>query len=185
MGYDIMGLDDILGADDIMGADDILGADELLGAQVRRRRSQSLARPSLFNKIPGVSAPNAAKLPLGVGFALFATTGTGAITGTSTTLTTRPQVPVIPRRLVVSVSGTNNDKYGAFINNLRVGTKSILASATPLDARAFGPGAFGVELVCDAAQPGIDITVDLGVDTAPAAGDQVKFNVTIICDSVM
>jgi hypothetical protein len=181
MAYDIMGADDILGADDLMGADDILGADELLGAQ--RRRSSGLARrPSLFNKVPGVSGPALAKLPLG--FNVLSCTSVANSSGGQAA--TRPQVPVIPQRLVVSVSGVNSGNYAVTISNIRVGTKSILASANPIDARAFGPGAFGVELVGESAQPGIDITCDYVITpTITTVGDRVDVATTFICQSVI
>jgi hypothetical protein len=180
MAYDIMGADDSLGADDLMGADDILGADELLGAQ--RRRSGGIARrPSLFNRVPGVSGPALAKLPLGFGNLAC----TLAANSSGGPVVTRPQVPVIPQRLVVSISGANSNNYAVTISNVRVGTKSILASANGIDARAFAPGAFGVELTAESAQPGIDITCDYVVSPAVTGSDVVNITTTFICQSVI
>ena len=177
MAYDILG-EDILG-EDILG-EDILGED-LMGAQSKRRGGMIAARPSLFNRVPGVSGPALAKLPLG--FGNLACTNVANSTGGQ--VLTRPQVPVIPQRLVVSISGTNSNNYAVTISNVRVGTKSILASANGIDARAFAPNAFDVALTAESAQPGIDITCDYVVSPAVGAGDLVNITTTFICQSVI
>ena len=183
---------------DIMGADDILGADELLGAARRRQAMRGGIRPqpSLLNRVPGVSGPALAKLPLGFPTASFhaVTSGTGfawapgssTVAGTSAQVQTRPQVPVVPKRLVVNFV-SNIAAVMVKITNVRVGTKSILASADGIDASTFSPGAFGVELTAESAQPGIDITIDYTLLGAAPTGtnDFVHINATFIADSII
>lgn len=177
MAYDILG-EDILG-EDMMG-EDLLGED-ILGAQARRRGGMIRRAPSLFNKVPGVSGPALAKLPLGFGALICDVTNNT----TGGQVVTRPQVPVVPRRLVVSIAGANSANYAVTINNVRVGTKSILASANGIDARAFAPNAFDVSLTAESAQPGIDITIDYTVTPAVSGTDVVAISSTFICDSVI
>ena len=206
MGDDILGDDDnaILGEDDvILGADGeeyaVLGYDEdgnaIMGATRRRGRPARRpaprriagptgggvkSAPSLVSKVPGIDPSlSRAKLPLGLPLAAFVPAGV-----TIQNVNTQPQKPVLPKRLIIGVTGVNAGNYAVRLVDLRIGTQSILASADGVDARAFTADAVGVQLQTMAAQPGITITATYAVTPVVGVGDSVNVQTTIICDSL-
>jgi len=181
--YDLTVGDDLVGemldlAGDDLSGDDLVG-DDLVGA--RRRiavRRQGIARPPLINRIPGVAAPAAGKLPLGFG---TVTIGAGATTGT---LTARPQVPWRGQKLIIGIAGVNAGNYAVTVSP-QIGNRPVLAGAAAVDARSFPADGLGNEVMAEAAQAGIDVTLNFVVTPVVAAGDSVIPSATWIGDAIV
>ena len=167
VGYDVLG-DDMLG-DDMMG-DDMLGAAKSgRGGLARARWAQQLRAGA-----PGAPAIAEMMLPLGFGSFTFVAGGPTAIT-----LTATPQLAFRGERLIISSTATNTpggaDANSLFtVDDLKVGQRSQLVSASALPASAFSAVAFGVRLAVDPCAPGILISLKIsyigpalaGTDTA-------------------
>lgn len=197
MGYDIVGEDDILGEEvDILGEelDEMLGEedDDLLVGAARRRRAararqaqrgaapRGIRPPPIVSRTPGVTGPALARIPLGFG-TLSCSAGTNPSGGT---LTSSPQVPIRPRRLIIVVNGTNAANYAVAISSLLVGTKSLLGSAQSVDARAFTADAVGAEILGENAGPGVTLSLTVVVSPAVSGTDTVLVTPTLLCDSI-
>jgi len=192
---DLLG-DDMMGDDELLGDDVLLGQDALLGRRIRMaRQNQSGNRgmmrqqpppmmvrgaPPLLNRNPGVNPPSRQKLPLGFG---VLTCANATPTASGGDLIARPQRPWRGEKLIVSVAGTNSGNYavtfGAFI-----GVTPVLVSANYVDARSFPPNGLGNDLLCDAAQPGIEVSLRFDVTPGVGVGDTVIISATWICQAI-
>lgn len=164
VGYDVLGADD-----DMMGQDDVLGAGASRGGLARARWAQQLRAGA-----PGAPAIAEMMLPLGFGSFTFSAGGPTVVT-----LTATPQLAFRGERLIISSTATTVtagvDANSLFtVDDLKVGQRSQLVSASALPASAFSAVAFGVRLAVDPCAPGILISLKIsyigptltGTDTA-------------------
>lgn len=190
MGDDILG-DDALGemmGDDVTG-DDIMGAARQLARQragnMRGRQPAPvqlpMRRPSLYQARAGVSGPAVGRLPLG--FGLLACTAASNTNGG--VVTARPQVPWRGSKLIIGITGANNDAYPVLLRPT-VGNRPVLAGAGQIDARAFNSLAVNNDLICDSGGPGVDVTLEFTIPGAGVAGaDEVNIIAQWIGDAVV
>ena len=163
-GFDVVGYD-VLGDDDVMGNDDVLGAGSPRAGLMRARWAQQLRAGA-----PG--APAIAEMMLPLGFGSFTFTAGGA---TSITLTATPQLAFRGERLIISSTATavtaGVDANALFVvDDLKVGQRSQLVSASSLPASAFSSVAFGVRLAVDPCAPGILISLKISYIGAALTG---------------
>ena len=163
-GFDVVGYD-VLGDDDVMGTDDVLGAAAPRGGLARARWAQQLRAGA-----PG--APAIAEMMLPLGFGSFTFTAGGP---TTITLTATPQLAFRGERLIISSTATNPpggaDANALFVvDDLKVGQRSQLVSASALPASAFSAVAFGVRLAVDPCAPGILISLKISYIGAALTG---------------
>jgi hypothetical protein len=164
-GFDVVGYD-VLGDDDVMGNDDVLGAAPAgRGGLARARWAQQLRAGA-----PG--APAIAEMMLPLGFGSFTFTAGGP---TSITLTATPQLAFRGERLIISSTATSLtqgvDANALFtVDDLKVGQRSQLVSASALPASAFSAIAFGVRLAVDPCAPGILISLKISYIGAALTG---------------
>lgn len=166
LGDDLTG-DDALAAllgDDLTG-DDVLGAARRLARRGRGRGQPTLAAPNLFQR-PGMAPPSKGKLPLGFGSLTCAAGSTGG------TLTARPQVPWLGRKLIISIAGTNAGDYGVTVRPT-IGNRPVLAGGSPIDARSFPANGLDNDLLAEAAGPGVDVSLEFVVTPVVGAGHTV------------
>lgn len=172
-GFDVVGYD-VLGDDDVMGNDDVLGAAAPRGGLARARWAQQLRAGA-----PGAPAIAEMMLPLGFGSYTFTAGGPTAIT-----LTATPQLAFRGERLIIS--SVASDKNGSpdvnalfTIDDLKVGQRSQLVSASALPASAFSAVAFGVRLAVDPCAPGILISLKISY-IGPTLGEGETATVTAV-----
>jgi hypothetical protein len=185
LGEEVLG-DDLLG--ELMGQE-LNGDEAILGAaravlQRRNRGGQgdrgALATPSLLGGRLGVSGPARGRIPLGFG----SLTCTDTVNTTGGTLTARPQVPWMGKKLIISISGPDNDLYGVTVRPT-IGNRPVLAGAAAIDARSFPADALGNELIAETSGPGIDISLEFGIVGTIALGDSVIISPTWIGEAVV
>lgn len=75
----------------------------------------------------------------------------------SATITSRPQQPFRPEKLVVGATGAGN----FLITDIKIGNTSMLLNSTGIPAEAFTPDAVGVHLRWKTAQPAQDVVIDV------------------------
>lgn len=171
-------MSDYLLGEDLLG-EDLLGEDEL-GAR-RRRGRQSLAwrRQQLA---PGVAAPGARRLTLGMPPAAFP-----ALTAINTIVAVQsnPQRPFRGERLIVNVLRSNGaGAVGIQIQDIRCGTASQLAGVAGISADAFPPNAIDSTMVLDPIQPGVNFTIQYTNLLAVPTGESVVVQSTIVGQAV-
>lgn len=175
--------DYLLGAD-LLG-DDLLGDDmgDDLGALRRRRASPNRQLAWRRQQLaPGVSAPGARRLSLGLPAAAFI-----ASTPINTTLTTQtnPQRPFRAERLIINVlRSAGAGAVGIALADMRCGTQSQLAGVSGISADAFPPNAIDTTMVMDPIQPGVNFTVSYVNQLAVPAANEVLVQTTLVGQAV-
>jgi len=177
------GAEDIIGAEDIVGAELAFGYDPLsamtgargliVGAELPQSVNQAAVETSLVARNSAMIVPRqitkAREYPLG-----FPTTPVAG--GGTATVTSQPQVPFRPRRLIIP-----SDIAGSFLlNDILVGKNSMFPAPQPVPARAFTELGVGVDLNLDTAQ--ISQIVTLRVENT--SGAQLDFNAVMIGTAV-
>lgn len=168
------GMDLISGDYDVIGQDDDIA--ELLAAAsgeipANLRNSvaeQALARGAAVVRYGGPT--KAREYPLGFDSGALVAAGATAI------VNSQPQVAFRTERLVIP-----SDIAGSFVvNDLLVGKNSQFANNTPVPARVFDEGAFGVRLKGDTAQ----VTMNVTLNVTNTSGAAIRFRACIIGTAV-
>lgn len=149
--------------------------------QFGQQRLQVLARPNLIQPTPGVAG---ASLKHGQPFALVAATmGVGATTGQ---LAGRPQVPIRAAKLTMAVYRTGAGVANALVTLVSGfnGIKNILPGLNPVDISGFSALAQGLITEFDGSGPGIDLTLNVASNVAPAAGESIVVTATLWVDAI-
>lgn len=135
---------------------------------------------------PGVQLPQEQLFPL----PLASTTGVNVFTAggpTVITLTARPQKPFRGERpvsMVTRIAAATGSTVAGVVpvirGGIRVGTAPQVASANDMPLEFLDRSSFGVRQMLMAAEPGIDINVDIAlVGPALATGDSITVFLTI------
>ena len=148
---------------------------------VRAAPPQIMTAPPLLPNIPGANTNSKLFIPLGLGNFTFVNAGV-----TTNVFSTNPQKPVRPRRLWIDIArSAGASGVGVFVDDIKIGTKSMLAGIAAIPAAQFAPGAFSTRYALfDSATPGIDISVTISLSATPAVGETVDVSVSFDCDSV-
>lgn len=176
-------MSDYLLGEDLLGDDlgeDLMGDD--LGAMRRRRRRSATLQWRRQQLAPGVSAPGARRLTLGMPPAAFP-----ALTAINTIVAVQsnPQRPFRGERLIVNVLRSNGaGAVGIQIQDIRCGTASQLAGVAGISADAFPPNAIDSTMVLDPIQPGVNFTIQYTNLLAVPTGESVVVQSTIVGQAV-
>jgi hypothetical protein len=147
------------------------------GSPMRRGASAGprVPRAVLVPDVPGSPASGLRLQPLGLGTATFSNTS-----GTILSISASPQRPFKPQRLVVDLSRTGASSTGLVtVNRIDVGSDNQLIGSSPLPVAAFSATAVDCNLSFAPATPGILITVQLAISSAPTTTD------TVVCAGMM
>lgn len=144
--------------------------------------TRAIAQQISPGKYPGTPPRGAREWPLGMGSFTF----TNAAGLTATTLTASPQRVFQGQRLVISTAKSAGAAgILVTITSLEVGAQNQLVDpANPLPAEGFEPGAFHTVLDMDPSEPGIRITLGIGLSAVPGAGETVSVSAMIIGTSL-
>ena len=163
--------------------DDDLGA---LGLFRRRRKrggggGRSMSARRLIPSTPGVPNRGLREQPLPLGSTSFT-----ASSGTSLLLSASPARPFRGRRLILDAVKTGTTGGLVSITALNVGADNQLPvpSGTAMPAAAFAANAVGVNLDMDPAGPGVGVTCQLAISSAPTMTDTVDCSALIIGSTV-
>ncbi len=172
---DMVGYDFDEEADEVEG--DMMG--DMMGA-VRRRRAVALPPKPKWRRgqvAPGVNMPSQGLVPL-----TMTPSANGGVFNAANLLinfTGRPQKPFRGERLLATVALTGGAAGQVQSTAIFVGTGLQQASIGNTDLSIFSPNAFGVRLVLQQAQPGIDITINAAFVGVIGAGTAVT-SITIL-----
>lgn len=194
-GYDIGANQLLLGADPVdlllsglMDDDDISGDDDdIIGAAVRGRRggkSMALAKKRAIIQAVAQRRVNQGgmvqehKFTKSRNWPLPFDTVTTVAAGATVNVTSNPQMPFKPYRLIIAGSIASS----FLLNNIIIGQQpqfAALNAAGPADA--FAPGAFQVDLDCDTAQPNTNVILQVTNSSLAA----LRFNAFLIGKSIL
>lgn len=199
--YNIAGMYDI-GDSLVMGDDDPVEAllaglgddddDDIIGAAVRgkklsparlaliaqRNKAAALKQAIAHKRMQHSTLVNDHAFTKARNWPLPFDTVTTVVAGATVNVTSNPQMPFKPYRLVIAGSIASS----FLLNNIIIGQQpqfAALNAAGPADA--FAPGAFQVDLDCDTAQPNTNVI--LQVTNASLAA--LRFNAFLIGKSVL
>lgn len=161
--YDVVG-----GADDDL-AELLAAASGSIPASMRKSVAEdALARSAAVVRYGGPT--KAREYPLGFDAGALVAAAATAI------INSQPQVAFRVERLVIP-----SDIAGSFVvNDLLVGKNSQFANNTPVPARVFDEGAFGVRLKADTAQ----VTMNVTLNVTNVSGAGIRFRAAIIGTAV-
>jgi hypothetical protein len=153
-----------------------VGAAPFRRAMARRApQGRRINARSLMPRVPGVPAPGARLQPLGLGSTAFTSTS-----GTLLQLVAQPQRPFKGQRMILDITRTGTTSTGLVtVSRLDVGTQNQMVGTGAISAAAFGAGAFDANVFLDPATPGVNITVQLNISSAPTTTDRVDIGGTI------
>ena len=163
------------GAHDIFAGDPSIfaGSYPIVGAMSRAQENKNAMLRQLAARHAAAVMPRpitkGREYPLG-----FPTTVLAA--GSTTNVSTQPQVPFRGRRLIVP-----SDIAGSIlINDLKIGKNSMFAASGPVPARTFTEFGVGVDLNLDTAQ----ISQQISLNITNTSGASLNFNATLIGTAV-
>lgn len=172
---------------EVLGDDGIEGDDEV-GAR-RRARGGMLRlppKPAWRRQVitPGVNAPSVGTIPL----PLVPDAGGGTFTSALTFINfrARPQKPFQGQRLLAQVfrTGASASGLAAVTSGVFIGTDLQQGQIGQYNLEFFTPTAFGVSMVFQPAEAGIDIVVPVNLTGALAPGDLLSVQLLILGETI-
>lgn len=159
---------------------------DLVGLARRGRRgnpgraARNAQARALIPNVPGVPGAAMRLQPLGLGSTAFTATS-----GTILALSASPQRPFKGMRLIVDITRTGATATGLVtITRLDVGTDNQLVGSGAISASAFAATSFDCNLSLAPATPGVLITVQFAISSAPTVADRVDIGCTIFGSAI-